>query len=290
MNTDKPQKMGKKTDKPQILLINDMVGHSKVGMGAMVPIFSYMGFPTFSLPTAIISNTFDYGQFSVLDTTDYIRQTLPVWKSLGFSADAICTGCMLSEEQAQLVASYCREESARGTRVFVDPILGDGGRLYNGMTQQQVNAMRAMVSVADLIFPNYTEAALLTGHDFKQDGLTWSEAQSMLNELRAIGCQSALITSCPIDGKSSVAGYDHQADTFFLHRYDEIPGIFHGTGDLFSAILIVHLLSGETLEVSTRRAMDTVYRLIYLNRDLDDRCQGILVEQFLSEVKMRNEK
>ena len=272
-------------DKPQILLINDMVGHSKVGMSAMMPIFSYMGFPTFCLPTAIVSNTFNYGQFSVLDTTDYIRRTLPVWKSLGFSADAICTGCMLSEEQAGLVAAYCREQAAEGTKVFVDPILGDGGSLYNGMTARQVEAMRTMVGTADLIFPNYTEAALLTGHAFKPEGLTWNEAQTMLKELLTTGCRSAIITSCPIDGKSSVAGYDHQSDSFFLLHYEEIPGIFHGTGDLFSAILIVHLLSGDSLQMSTQKAMDTVYRLIYLNRNLDDRCQGILVERFLKEIE-----
>ena len=51
----------------QILLVNDMAGHSKVGMGAMIPVLSYMGHPTFNLPTALVSNTFDYGKFAVMD-------------------------------------------------------------------------------------------------------------------------------------------------------------------------------------------------------------------------------
>ncbi len=270
--------------KKQILLINDMVGHSKVGMGAMMPVLSYMGHPTFNLPTALVSNTFNYGKFSVLDTTDYIRQTLPVWKQLGFSCDAICTGCMFSEEQAHLVAGYCREESARGTRVFVDPILGDGGSLYNGITSQQVKAMREMVSVADLTFPNYTEASYLTGLPFKEEGMTWEETCHMLDLLREIGCRSALITSCHIDGKPCVAGYNHENKEYFRLDYNEIPGIFHGTGDLFSAVLIGHLLNEEPLKESTRQAMDTVYRLIDRNRNIDDRYCGILVEQFLQEI------
>ena len=37
----------------QILLINDVVGYGKVGMGAMLPILSYLGIPTYSLPTAL---------------------------------------------------------------------------------------------------------------------------------------------------------------------------------------------------------------------------------------------
>ena len=84
----------------QILLINDVVGYSKVGMVAMLPILSYLGIPTYSLPTALVSNTLDYGKFNIHDTTDYIRGTLPVWKELGFSFDAVCTGLMFSDEQA----------------------------------------------------------------------------------------------------------------------------------------------------------------------------------------------
>ena len=94
----------------QILLINDVVGYGKVGMGAMLPILSYLGIPTYSLPTALVSNTLDYGKFNIQDTTDYIRGTLPVWKQLGFSFDAVCTGLMFSEEQAKLVAGYCKEQ------------------------------------------------------------------------------------------------------------------------------------------------------------------------------------
>ena len=108
----------------QILLINDVVGYGKVGMGAMLPILSYLGIPTYSLPTALVSNTLDYGKFNIQDTTEYIRGTLPVWKELGFGFDAICTGLMFSEEQAKLVAGYCQEQGAQGTTVFVDPILG----------------------------------------------------------------------------------------------------------------------------------------------------------------------
>ena len=130
-------------DMKQILLINDVVGYGKVGMGAMLPILSYLGIPTYSLPTALVSNTLDYGKFNIQDTTDYIRGTLPVWKELGFSFDAVCTGLMFSDEQAKLVAGYCKEQGAQGTTVFVDPILGDGGRLYNGMTERQVELMRS---------------------------------------------------------------------------------------------------------------------------------------------------
>ena len=73
----------------QILLINDMAGYGKVATAAMLPILSYMGHPTYNLPTALVSNTLDYGKFNILDTTDYIKGVFPVWKELGFKFDAI---------------------------------------------------------------------------------------------------------------------------------------------------------------------------------------------------------
>ena len=115
----------------QILLVNDIAGYGKVGMAAMLPILSYLGIPAFCLPTALVSNTLNYGEFTQLDTTGYMRKTLPIWHRLGFHFDAICTGLMFSEEQARLVASFCREQARTGCSVFEDPVMGDGGSLYN---------------------------------------------------------------------------------------------------------------------------------------------------------------
>ena len=105
----------------QILLINDVVGYGKVGMGAMLPILSYLGIPTYSLPTALVSNTLDYGKFNIQDTTEYIRGTLPVWKQLGFSFDAVCTGLMFSEEQASLWPATARNRVLRARRSLSTP-------------------------------------------------------------------------------------------------------------------------------------------------------------------------
>ena len=265
----------------KILLINDVVGYSHVGMVAMMPILTYLGHPTYNLPTSLVSNTLDYGRFNVLDTTDYMRGVLPVWRELGFTFDAVCTGLMFSEEQALLVSKYCTELSRQGTTIFVDPIMGDGGRLYNGITQRSVELMRQMVSVADLTLPNYTEACYLTSTPYQTEGMTWQEAREVLSRLRDIGCRSALVTSARVEGQSCVIGYNHYDGEFFRLDYDEIPVLIHGTGDIFSAVLIGHLLRGEPLKQSTRTAMDVVSRLIERNRDLDDKKCGIPIEKCL---------
>ena len=54
-----------------------------------------------------------------------------------------------------------------------------------------------------------------------------------------------------------------------------------GTGDIFSAILIGHLLDGEELIPSTQKAIDGVYKLIDLNKDNKDKNRGIPLEKYL---------
>lgn len=276
----------------QILLINDVVGYSHVGMVAMLPILTYQGHAVFNLPTALVSNTLDYGHFNVMETTEYMRGTLPVWKGLGFHFDAVCTGLMFSEEQARIVADYCHQLGSEGTSVFVDPIMGDGGHLYNGITLRQVELMREMVSVADLTFPNYTEACYLTDIPYRKEGMSWDEACRMLDAIVSLGARTALITSARVDGHSCVVGHRSQSPLsgfrqeldegpYFKIDYDEIPLAFHGTGDIFSAVLIGHLMNGDTLRQSTENAMRVVSSLIERNRDQQDLCLGIPVEKCL---------
>ena len=275
----------------QILLINDVVGHSHVGMVAMLPILTHMGHSTYNLPTALVSNTLDYGHFNVLETTDYMRGTIPVWRQLGFRFDAVCTGLMFSEEQARLVSAYCRQLRSEGTTVFVDPIMGDGGRLYTGMTQRQVELMREMVGVADLTFPNYTEACYLSGMAYKSEGMSWQEACEMCDRIVALGAQSVLITSACVEGSKCVVGRrsgeslgfrQHISEgPYFRIDYEEIPKAFHGTGDIFSAVLIGHLMNGDPLRDSTQAAMTVVSRLIERNMSQQDVCLGIPIERCL---------
>ena len=268
--------------KKQILLINDLAGYGKVATAAMMPILSYMGHPVYNLPTALVSNTLDYGKFNIMDTTEYIQGVFPVWKELGFRFDAIATGFMASVKQARIIAEYCKEKAQRGTTVFVDPIMGDEGKLYNGVTEETVESMREMIGVADLIFPNYTEACFLTDSSFKEQGVTLEEAFDLTDRLRKMGSRSVLVTSMVIDGKHAVAGFNRESGEHFVLHYDEIPVHFPGTGDMFSAILIGRLLSGNQLKESTRHAMDALYKLIECNKDNVDKNCGIPVENWLS--------
>ena len=129
----------------QLLLINDMCGYGKVALSAMLPVLSHMGYRIHNLPTALVSDTLNYPKFYIHDTTEYVRQSLAIWEELGFEFDAISTGFIVTEEEARIISDFCHRRSQKGTKVFVDPIMADNGRLYAGdEARALVDAMRGL--------------------------------------------------------------------------------------------------------------------------------------------------
>lgn len=267
--------------KDQILLINDMAGYGKVALSAMLPVMTHAGLNLYSLPTALVSNTLDYGKFEILETTDYMRQTLKVWEELDFSFDAVCTGFIVSEEQGKLICGYLREQKKSGTWIFVDPSMGDEGKLYNGIDSRTIGYMRDLCSLADMIVPNLTEAAFLADLYQDKETVTDDEAEKLLQRLRCLGAKSVVITSVKTENGDFVFVYDDKTGEISKLPFDCVPVRFPGTGDIFSAILVSQVLNQVPLEKSVKRAMSAVRKLILLNQDTADKFKGIPIEKNL---------
>ncbi|MEE3452298.1 bifunctional hydroxymethylpyrimidine kinase/phosphomethylpyrimidine kinase [Dialister sp.] len=265
----------------KLLLINDLPGYGKVALSAMMPVLTHMGHEIFNLPTALVSNTLDYGRFEILDTTNYMRNTIGVWKALGFSFDGIATGFITSPLQAAMIANYCRKEREKGTKIFVDPIMGDEGHLYNGLTFRTVEGMKKLISNADYMVPNYTEACLLTNTPYHAGGIGWMDMKRILGKLYMMSNGSVAITSAKVDGKDAVAGYDTVQREFFLRTFDLIPVRFPGTGDIFSAIFMGSVMNGISMMDSVDKAMIAVRKMIVMSQDVKDNFKGIPVENCL---------
>lgn len=289
-------------DRPSILLVNDMAGYGKVALSVMIPLLSALRLNVYNLPTALVSNTLDYGKFDILDTTDYMRSTLGIWDELGFMFDAVATGFLVSEEQSLLVSDYCHACKENGVPVFVDPIMGDEGVLYNGVTEASVQHMRNMCSVADVIMPNITEAQYLTGMHVGKRMLREEELLGIAQALHDMGAKSVVVTSAMVEGAAMEAGEgegaarhvtvvsqrcraDGGARTTLL-PYEEIPVRLPGTGDIFSSVLIGRYLNGRTLTESVQDAMDAVVDMLQICKDNDDKYKGVPIEQYLDRVAL----
>ena len=265
----------------QILLINDLPGYGKVALSAMIPVLSHMGHHLYNLPTALVSNTLDYGRFEILETTHYMKQTIDVWEELGFTFDAAAVGFVVSESQAALIADYCTRLKERGATIFLDPIMGDDGKLYNGVTSQTISHMRGLLHTSDYGIPNYTEATCLAGLEYLDGGLTKIQAENLIKQLIQAGAKSLAVTSAKVDGQDCVIVYDAASKTIDYLPFDYIPVRFPGTGDIFSAIFVGNILNGLDLIASTQRAMDNVRTMLVANRDNADKYKGIPLESCL---------
>ena len=267
-----------------ILIINDMPGYGKVALAAMLPILSNFGHSVYNLPTALVSNTLDYGRFTILDTTQYMKQSIAVWKELGFSFDCITTGFLASAEQVDIIREFIASQKKEDLLVMTDPIMADDGKLYNGVTEETVENMRRLIGVADVIVPNLTEATFLTGKYVGRESLTREEAREVVDALRAFGPRSVVITSGAETetGSHVVWGYSHKSGSYFTIPFQFVKVHFPGTGDMFSAVLVGELLAGKRLEEAVRRAMDVLETLILLERDESEKNKGIRIEKYLS--------
>ena len=266
-----------------ILIIGDMPGYGKMGLAGMLPILSNMGHSVYNLPTALVSNNFDYGKFSVLDTTAYMEETIRVWQTLGFQFDCITTGFLASAAQVDLLRAFIDSQRKADFLVVTDPIMGDGGKLYNGSTPQTVDNMRRFVGAADVIVPNLTEAEFLTGLYKGEELLAGERARRILDGLRALGPRSAVITSGREEGGRHVVwGFDGRTGEYFTVPYRFIKAHFPGTGDIFTSLLTGQLLSGRSLPQAVKKAVDLLERLIFLEQDVAERNNGIRIEKYLS--------
>lgn len=109
--------MADNANSKRILLINDMAGYGKVALAAMIPILSSARHQVFNLPTALVSNTLDYGTFDILETTGYMRGGIDAWEKLGFEFDAVATGFFgergADEARRRLLPRTARDGSHR---------------------------------------------------------------------------------------------------------------------------------------------------------------------------------
>lgn len=275
----------------RIVLFNDLPGYGKVALAAMVPLFSRMGHFPYQVPTAVVSNTLDFGKFRIQDMTDYMRDTIKVWDELGFDPDCICTGFVLSEEQVELIGDYIRSRKPRmdeiqnvdnGRLVMVDPIMADGGKLYNGIGMERVAAMRKLVSYSDVMVPNMTEAGFLTGICPGRERASASELRELVDGLHKLSGKSVVITSAQ-DSETDehlVCGYDHKSGQYFRVPFIFFPVRVAGSGDIFSTVMTGKLLNGESLEEAVREAVRVLTALIRENQSHLDEYKGILIERY----------
>ncbi len=270
----------------RIASIQDFSCLGKCSQAVALPVLSAMGLECAALPTALLSAHTAFDGFVSYDLTPQLPPMVRHWQQLGLQFDAIYTGYLGSAEQIALVLRFFDEFPA--PLRFVDPVMGDHGRLYAGFSADFPAQLRRLCGRADVITPNVTEACLLTGQPYRPMQ-TQDEVRALLEGLLALGARNAVVTGVRLDEKTmAVAAMQAGERRLWLHPTPYFAAVFHGAGDLFAATAAGALTLGRPLLEALALAAD--YTALTLRTTLDDserRWYGVNFETTLPELMRR---
>jgi pyridoxine kinase len=242
----------------RIAAIQDISGFGKCSLTVALPILSAAGIEVSVIPTAVLSShTGGLPGYTYLDLTADMPGFTKQWSELDLRFDALYSGFLGSFEQIAIVSDTFDTFRTTDNFIMVDPAMADSGSLYATVTTQMAEGMVQLCRKADLIVPNFTEAAFLLGEKFKEGPYTREYVQDLLVRLSALGPKQVVITGVWFSPHLlGAAGYNRETETVSYAFSQKISGSYHGTGDIFASALLSGILNRMSLGNAMQLATD----------------------------------
>ena len=269
----------------RIALVNDVTGFGRCSVAVELPLISALKVQACPLPTAILSCHTGFPTHFIDDYTSRMRPYMEDWQQNGVQFDGICTGFLGSAEQIAIVADFIRMFKQPGTRVMVDPVMGDYGKLYSSYTQEMCDGMKRLLALADIVTPNLTEACRLLDRPYPAGGrVEAAELEYMAAELAAQGPSQVVITG--LSEGEMIENFVYEAGRGTLLREKKIGGDRSGSGDAFAAIVAASLVRGASLTDAVKKAADFISKCLAYAVALDLPWNyGLPFEEYLTELR-----
>lgn len=249
----------------KVLTIQDFSCGGKCSITVALPILSALGAECVAIPVSVLSTHTAFNEWVSFDLGDKIMPMAQHLKKAGFAFDAILTGYLGSKENIARAMEIIRLFGGGKTFVVVDPCFGDNGALYKGFDLDYVNEVQKLCGLADVILPNMTEAAFLTGGNYLSGGYSKKFLTRLLKDLSLLGAEVTVLKGVSLndlDRTIGVVSYNKVSDKIKSYFHERVPEDFHGTGDIFAAVFTGERLRGETVRKSYIKAADFVVRTI----------------------------
>ena len=264
----------------RIVTIQDLSCVGKCSLGAALPVISAAGIECCGIPTALLSNHTGFSSFYIRDLTDELAPIAGQLKRLDIRFDAVYTGYIASSGQMDIISGLIDELRGEDTLIFVDPVMGDNGKLYPAITPDYAEKMRSLCAKADIIVPNLTEAYLLTGREYDPSPSP-EDIRELLRGLLSLGPSKAVITGAfGKAGETGAMGYDGAKYCGEFTPREDIS--CSGTGDLFASALLGAVMRGQAFAQAVSTAVKFTYEAVRRTAaDPDRREYGVNFEQAL---------
>lgn len=253
----------------RIMAINDISCFGKCSLTVALPVLSACGIETCPVPTAILStHTGGFCGYHFEDLSEHILPITKHWKDLNLNFDAIYSGYLGSVSQIRDVKNIIDNFSSTNTKIIIDPVMGDSGRLYAGFNENFVTQMISLCRTAQVITPNITEACFLTDSEYKDAPVSKEYVDILIHKLSKICSGSIVLTGVSFDENTMGAVVHDGVKTEYIFN-ERIKDVYHGTGDVFASTFIGSFISGKTILQSARIAVDFVIDAIKATKELD---------------------
>ena len=155
----------------RVLTVQDISCVGQCSLTVALPVLSACGVEAAVLPSAVLSTHTGGGfaGYTFRDLTADMPAIAQHWQKEGFRFDAVYTGYLGSGEQITHVRHIMDTLLVPGGARIVDPAMADNGKLYAGFDAAFVEKMKTLAFSADILLPNITEAALLTGMEYRKE-------------------------------------------------------------------------------------------------------------------------
>lgn len=245
----------------RIVTLQDISCVGRCSTTVALPVISAMGVECGILPTAVLSTHTMFQTFTCRDLSDQIEPIADAWEKEKIDFDGIYTGYLASADQCRQICAFMDRFSTESNLVLVDPAMADNGKLYPAFDEGFPAEMAKVCAKADVILPNITEASLLTGMDYRT-AYDEDYIHTLLKKLLALGCRTAVLTGVSFTpGRLGVVSLDRDGREFsYFTRH--CPQSFHGTGDLYSSVVLGGLMRGLSLGDALSLAADFVVACI----------------------------
>ena len=232
-----------------ILAIHDLSCFGRCALTVVIPVLSAMAHQVTPLPTALLStHTGGFENMTFVNLSDTLMPSFEHMCRSGAGFDAVYSGFLGSAEQIEIVSDIIKKSSS--SKIFVDPVMGDGGKLYQTYTDEMKERMSELCSLADVITPNLTEASFLLGEDYTDTvSMTLREAEYFAKEKcmrlqEKYGCGFVALTGVEYteNGRLYIGTAALCPDGFEFIENEHVGTGYPGTGDLFASIMLGEML------------------------------------------------
>lgn len=247
-------------------VINDLSGFGKCSLTAAIAVLSVMGVQPCPLPTAILTNQTGFKNHYCCDFSENMPRYTEMWQKNNAEFDGIYSGYIANKDQVDFIEDFIRTFKKSYTKVIVDPVMADNGRLYSAYNKTTCQRMKKLAKKADIITPNLTELCILADEDYdsvlkKADDNDFFEYIEKISQRVVFHSHMQVAVTGIKKGDYIYNGFFEKGKTDF-YKSRQYGTNFSGSGDIFASIICGSVLNGVDTSSAVSKATDFLEEVI----------------------------